>query len=409
MVAKVNSGKSINVALNYNENKVKKNKAQLIMAVGFPKDPNALNFYEKLHRFTNLTDLNKRTHTNTVHVSLNFAPGEILTQETLQLIAGKYMDGIGFGMQPFLVYQHFDAAHPHLHIVTTNISKDGKRIPLHNIGRTVSEPVRKEIERDFGLVKAEEMKKVPFKVKAADPQKAKYGATETHTAINEIVSFAVSQYRFSSVHEFNAILKQYNVIADRGEENSFLQKAGGLHYRLLTEDGRKIGTPIKASSVRGKPTLKKLGSLFAENTIAKNEHKAATRERVAKVLCSGPMTRTEFEKRLKQENIIPVLRQNDQGRIYGITYIDEFNRSVFNGSDLGKEYSGNAITKILIRDSTIKSTVKKQHGSTPKSTVTPSQASGKNILETLLKEEQQSAVPRELKKSKKKKKRGPHL
>ena len=38
-----------------------------------------------------------------------------------------------------------------------------------------------------------------------------------------------------------------------------------------------------------------------------------------------------------------MLRQNDTGRIYGITYVDHKSKVVFNGSDLGKQYSANAI------------------------------------------------------------------
>ncbi len=36
-------------------------------------------------------------------------------------------------------------------------------------------------------------------------------------------------------------------------------------------------------------------------------------------------------------------RQNADGNIYGLTYIDFKNKCVFNGSDLGKEFSAKAI------------------------------------------------------------------
>ncbi len=58
------------------------------------------------------------------------------------------MSKIGFGDQPYLVYQHFDARHPHIHIVTTNIKSDGSRIKTHNIGRNQSERARREIENN---------------------------------------------------------------------------------------------------------------------------------------------------------------------------------------------------------------------------------------------------------------------
>lgn len=57
--------------------------------------------------------------------------------------------------QPNLIYQHHDAGHPHLHLVTNNIQRDGKRIDLHLLGIRKSEPAIKEIEELFELVKAE--------------------------------------------------------------------------------------------------------------------------------------------------------------------------------------------------------------------------------------------------------------
>ncbi len=69
------------------------------------------------------------------------------------------MTGIGFGEQPYLVYQHHDSGHAHIHIVTTNIKGDGKRISLHNLGKQLSEKTRREIENEFKLIKADTRQK----------------------------------------------------------------------------------------------------------------------------------------------------------------------------------------------------------------------------------------------------------
>ena len=41
----------------------------------------------------------------------------------------RYLDKIGFGNQPFLVYRHFNDAHPHLHVVTISIQLNARCIP----------------------------------------------------------------------------------------------------------------------------------------------------------------------------------------------------------------------------------------------------------------------------------------
>ena len=46
-----------------------------------------------------------------------------LNKEKLCAIAETYMKAIGFEKQPYLVYRHYDAGHPHIHIVSTNIGE----------------------------------------------------------------------------------------------------------------------------------------------------------------------------------------------------------------------------------------------------------------------------------------------
>ena len=67
MVARINTSKSISKALNYNEQKVVKGKAECIIASGLIKDIDKLNFYDKLHHFERLISLNEKTTINTFH------------------------------------------------------------------------------------------------------------------------------------------------------------------------------------------------------------------------------------------------------------------------------------------------------------------------------------------------------
>ena len=188
MVARINTGKSISKALNYNEQKVANGKAECITASGFIKDINTLNFYDKLRHFERLISLNERATINTLHVSLNFDSSDKINTEKLQAIAREYMERIGFGNQPYVVYRHDDASHPHIHIVTTNIQSDGSRISLHNIGKNQSEKARKEIEIEFGLVKAESSKQTnKLNIDSLNVPKIIYGKSETKRAIANVL------------------------------------------------------------------------------------------------------------------------------------------------------------------------------------------------------------------------------
>lgn len=168
-------------ALQYNENKVQEGKAELILGSGFAGDIDQMNFHQKLRRFENLLMMNPKVKTNTFHISLNFHSAEKPNDFKLQQIALTYMDRIGFGDQPFLVYRHNDAGHDHIHIVTTNVQADGDRIDLHNIGADQSEKARREIEIEFYLIKAENKRlKLGPGISPIDVKKVAYGKKDTH-------------------------------------------------------------------------------------------------------------------------------------------------------------------------------------------------------------------------------------
>lgn len=342
MVARIRSGRSIKGAVNYNEKKVSEGKAELIHAKGYTKYYAKLNFHEKLNRLQNLADLNARTSTNCFHVSLNFDPSENLNTEKLRQIAEAYMQGINFEGQPYLVYHHHDAAHQHIHVVSTNIQKDGKRISLHNLGRGLSEKARKEIEVRFGLVRAGEMQQAKMQqLKPVNINKAVYGKDETKHAITNVVNQVISQYKFASLAELNAILQLFNIIADRGAEGTRMFEKNGLQYSLLDKDKKKIGVPIKASSIYGKPTLKSLETKFETGRQVKQSLKSEVKARIKQVLSEA--NKQNFDSALKNQHIDVVWRTNKDNFIYGVTYVDHHTKSVFNGSDLEKEFSAAAI------------------------------------------------------------------
>lgn len=419
MVAKIKTGRSILGAINYNEHKVRLDKAELIMAQGYLKEPSALSFSEKLNRLNDLADRNERTAVNTLHVSLNFAVGENLDRITLQQIADEYMQGLGFGGQPFLVYQHHDAGHPHLHIVTTNIRPNGERISLHLLANKASEQSRKQVEQTFNLVKAEDQTKV---LKLPTPvllEKVVYGKSETKRAITNMLNEVLRTYKFTSLPELNAVLNRLNITADRGSKDSRMYAKNGLVYWVTNEQGNKVGVPIKASSIYGKPTLKTLEDRFRLNEVLRKPMKDQL-VRAIDVALLNPTSKAKFAKDLNAQNIQVIFRQNEEGRIYGLTFVDHRSKAVFNGSDLGKAYSATMLTaRFLNYDSSLHGSNKAQgyhDGKRPlgnDNTPSVEQASGtnSNMLDILFTEEHQdfSAIGKLQQRKRRKKRKGHSL
>lgn len=360
MVARFISGKSIAEAIRYNEEKVKNKKAVFIAAIGYPLEKDQLTISQKAARLENLAALNERIKVNCVHTSLNFDPSEILKDEQLLQIADTYIRKIGFSGQPYLVYRHFDAAHPHIHIVTTNIQPDGKRIALHNIGRHQSEKARKEIEKMFELVQAESRKQPEeIYLNPVPAEKAVYGKSATKSAIANIVREVIRTWKFTSLAEYNTILKRYNVIAENGKEGSRMREKGGLMYSILDEHGKTIGVPIKASIIYTKPTLAKLQKVYEQNNEKRKSYRYRIKNCIDKAI-NEATDKTELQLVLEKEGIRAIFRENETGRLYGITFLDLKAKVVFKGSDLGKAYSASNLLKRMNPESKAALTEQKQ-------------------------------------------------
>lgn len=343
MVAIIKTGTSLRSAFYYNENKLKEGVAECIMAGNYPDEAANLSEQERLNMLVKLAALNTNVTRNSVHISLNFDPTEQLSPTILKEISQAYMDKIGFGDQPFLVYQHHDAGHPHIHLVSVKVGHDGKRIETQNIGRNQSERARKEVEKEFNLVKADGRKQQIDHLKPAMVS-ANYGKVETKRAISNVLAGVIDKYKFSSIPELNAVLNQYNVMADRGSEDSRTFQKGGLHYRLINSKGERVGVPIKASDFHQKPTLKYLQNRFEINELSRQPDRARIKNAIDFTLYGQQnVTLDRLIKTLGRDGIDVVLRKNETGLIYGITYVDHRSKSVFNGSSLGKNYSAKAI------------------------------------------------------------------
>jgi hypothetical protein len=344
MVARISSGKSIRGVLVYNEDKVGKGEAKVVLASGFATEIDRLNFHQRLFRFEQLTMLNARSKVNAMHISLNFHAEDKLDSGRMQQIASEYMERIGLGEQPFIAYEHFDSAHPHLHIATVLIERDGKRINTEGIGRKLSEPARKELEIKYGLVKAEGRKlgNEPY-LRAAE-----YGALPTKKQLNNITKGVMRDYAYTSFAEFKAVLAQFNVLVDRGFEDSVMFEKKGLVYSIAGRDGNPVGVPFKASAFYKGATMKELEKSFEKNSEKRKAFKQSLKERIDGVVDRYSSVKKEtLVKELAREQVALVLRRNEVGLIYGLTFIDHRHRTVFNGSDLGKAYSANAVKEMF--------------------------------------------------------------
>lgn len=347
MVAVANVSKSLYAAVAYNEKKLKEGKANLLQANGYAKDIEQLSFQDKWQRLQKQADLFAEAKTNCIHISLNFDPSEHPDKEKLCAIANRYLEGIGFANQPFLLYEHKDAGHPHVHIVTTTIRTDGTRIPTHNIGRNESSAVRRQIEKEFGLVKADDHKQAvnAWQEHIVNAHAVKYGSAATKAQMANAIRYVFNKYKFTTLQEYNTVLRNFNVIVSRGEKGSRTHSRGGLFYRAL-EEGKPVGKPIKASDFYFNPTLSKLEEKFKSYLVPNQQDKRRITNAVNYAfLKNTKQSLQDLTDALSREAIQLFQHRNASGVLYGLTYIDHTTGAVFNGRSLGPNFSANAIQK----------------------------------------------------------------
>ena len=336
MVTRMNTSSDAGRILLYNENKVTQNKARLIHAENFLQDKGRLSYNEKLHRFQQLNELNPRSIVNMLHISINFQPGENIADDRLIAIADRYMQGIGLNGQPYLVYRHDDATHPHIHIVTSLILPDGRRFRNYNIARNRSEPTRKAIEKEFNLAPAGSKKQLSSPQPADGDVPRINSATDPDTVerMRQILEKVNRDYRFTNLEEYNAILRQYNILADPGRANSQTRKHGGLLYRVLDEKGNRVGPPIKASAFDSKPTLANLQKKFDQHLQQRPADLAKLRQKVDRAAPQDTPLRESVTD--LQKEAIELVALREKGQPAAIIYVDNRLGIAARDHDLGR-------------------------------------------------------------------------
>ena len=74
-----------------------------------------------------VTDKNKRIVYPQLHVTIS-AKGRDHSKSELTSIAEKWLKGMGYGSHPYLIIFHKDTQNNHVHLVSTRIGRDGKKV-----------------------------------------------------------------------------------------------------------------------------------------------------------------------------------------------------------------------------------------------------------------------------------------
>ena len=343
MIAKISATENLGGALGYNFKKVEKGEANILLTAElYQSKEGRYTIEDVLADMEALIPKNCRTKKTVFHCSLNPHPDEKLSDEQLTQIAKEYMEALGYGNQPYIVFKHNDIAREHIHIVSLRIDGEGKKIN-DKFEKRRSKQITDALERKLGLIPSS---KVTDKAMKETPK-----IDTTQGNIKEQVASALrmvlKHYRFCSLGELNAILSAYNLTVEEIKTEFRGKKYDGLVYVPTDDKGDKVGTPIHASDIgRG------VGHTAVQNRMQKSKQAVkplipTVRNKVLQTMRTSPNTEKELRQRLEEQGLRVVIRKNESGRIYGITFIDDKAGIALNGSRLGKGYTANVFNAYL--------------------------------------------------------------
>ena len=337
MIAKISATENLGGALGYNFKKVEKGEANILLAAElYQSKEGRYTMEDVLADMEALIPKNCRTKKTVFHCSLNPHPDEKLSDEQLTQIAKEYMEALGYGNQPYIVFKHNDIAREHIHIVSLRIDGEGKKIN-DKFEKRRSKQVTDTLERKYDLIPSS---KVADKAVEETP-KIDITRGNIKEQVASVVRTVLKHYRFCSLGELNAILSAYNLAVEEVKTEFRGKKYDGLVYVPTDDKGNKAGTPIHASDIgRG------VGYTAVQNRMQKSKQAIKPlipiiRYRVLQTMRTSPKTEEELRQRLEEQGLRVFIRKNESGRIYGITFIDDKEGIALNGSRLGKGYAAN--------------------------------------------------------------------
>jgi len=248
------------------------------------------------------------------HASLSFSPKDKpkLTDGLMRMIGNEYMDKMGYGKQPYVIYRHTDTAHPHIHILSTKVDIETQMRIKDSFNYYQSVEVTMKLEEKYNLTAALKQ-------------------TKSHKAIREAVQSAINKGPVN--------YKQLNQALKRVGSPHQVRTAGkGIVYYKVDKDDKRNSKTWKGSDFKQVRIDKKgLGEAFRMNTY----YRGYVKDSIESVLKSDKkLSLPQFEQRLSKHGISPKYATNSGG-VYGVSFVHQ--EKNIKASDVDKDLSWNKL------------------------------------------------------------------
>ena len=285
MIATILKSSSTFSAVDYNERKVAKGTAELLEIKNFDLlektgniTPTTLRDY--LVRYSSQNENIKNTQ---FHLAISCKKDEYSYDELIK-IAHQYLSEMGYGdpRQPLLIYGHHDTANNHIHIVTSRVNPQGRKIE-HDNERRRSQAV---INKIMGVKPKQEAKSI----------------------IQQSLA-----YSFETLSQYQAILESSGYESYIENDNVNVKKGGIVLDRIpVKEVERNLRKRTKEETDKRRKQLKAI--------LLKYRQLASNKEELASVL--------------KKKFGVSLVFVGKKDHPYGYMVVDHKEKAVYKGSDI---------------------------------------------------------------------------
>lgn len=303
--------------VNYNDSKVKNGKGELVMMKNFPSFIKTSSKKEEIKNYLKaISNRNANIKKPQFHAMIS-TKFQKHSKEELASIAENFMEGMGYGRQPYIVVFHKDTDHNHVHLVSTRVQKQtGKKIN-DSYEKLRSQKILSQVtEKLYGVNQEEKLQKL-------------------------------LSYQISSLKQFELLLERsgFALVKDRNDENQINILANGIKQKKITIQELKFD-PLRNEnrSQQLKAILSKYKEMYSNKVFAvvDNRKKDSTFQNEQWSEKEGSLnTKVEYESELQKKmrdifGIDIVFHHKDNLKPFGYSLIDHKTNQVFKGSQILK-------------------------------------------------------------------------
>jgi len=346
MIADQKIGKSFLGALNYNLKKLyhpDKDKRAVLLDNNFSSiDSRMIQKELRLVR-----SLRPNLSRYVYHTSLNFSNEDQLENEKLLEIAHEYLKESGYTNNQYMIFRHYDADHPHIHLLVNRICFDGSVVSDSNNYKK-SEAVLRKLEYRYNLVKVEQSVHLSKDMHNGETAERanRISANRSNGLSAERGNGLPKELNNKRSKELgNRLTKERNSIISgkRGNSSSADLNTGvsAITHSGITSHQNSNRTNDQNNAVSQKaPTKSELEMVMRTG---KPSEKMVLQELMKKLLKVKGLTIPDMISKAEKAGIYFLFNQASTGLVTGITYFH--NGFKIKGQALGNQFKWGELTK----------------------------------------------------------------